>query len=45
MLHGKSQEEVNQQLQHIINLLGNKIQSYDVLYSTQILKKTGFRSG
>ncbi|MFZ2725430.1 MAG: Lrp/AsnC family transcriptional regulator [Methylococcaceae bacterium] len=45
MLHAKSQAEINQQIQHIVQLLGEFNRGYEVLYSTQILKKTGFRSG
>lgn len=44
MLHGKSQIEIEQQLQLIAELLGEFNQGYEVLYSTKILKKTGFRS-
>jgi DNA-binding Lrp family transcriptional regulator len=45
MVHGKSQEEVDKQIQQIAELLDGWLQGYDVLYSTKILKKTGFRSG
>jgi DNA-binding Lrp family transcriptional regulator len=45
MVHGKSQLEVNQQIEQIAVLLGEFNLGNDVLYSTQILKKTGFRSG
>jgi DNA-binding Lrp family transcriptional regulator len=44
MVHGKSQTEVDQQIQQISNLLGDSNLGCDVLYSTKILKKTGFRS-
>jgi siroheme decarboxylase len=44
MVHGKSQADVNKQIQQIADLLGNSNQGCDVLYSTKILKKTGFRS-
>ena len=44
MVHGKSQEDVDQQIQQIADLLGDSNQGCDVLYSTKILKKTGFRS-
>ena len=44
MVHGKTREEVDQQIQQIAHLLGNANQGCDVLYSTKILKKTGFRS-
>jgi DNA-binding Lrp family transcriptional regulator len=44
MVHGKSQEAVDKQVQQIAALLGEFNQGCDVLYSIQILKKTGFRS-
>jgi DNA-binding Lrp family transcriptional regulator len=44
MVHGKSQADVDQQIQQIADLLGASNQGCDVLYSTKILKKTGFRS-
>jgi len=44
MVHGKTQEDVDQQIQQIANLLGDSNHGCDVLYSTKILKKTGFRS-
>ena len=44
MVHGKSQEDVDLQIQQIADLLGEFNQGCDVLYSTKILKKTGFRS-
>ena len=43
MVHGKSQEEVDKQIQQISDLLGGYNLGSDVLYSTKILKKTGFR--
>jgi DNA-binding Lrp family transcriptional regulator len=45
MVHGKSQDEVNQQIAQISASLGDFNLGNDVLYSTKILKKTGFRSG
>ncbi len=45
MVHGRTQEEVNVQIQQIAQVLGEHNQGNEVLYSTQILKKTGFRSG
>ncbi len=45
MVHGKSQEEVDKQIQQIKDLLGDSNAGCDVLYSTKILKKTGFRTG
>jgi siroheme decarboxylase len=44
MVHGKSQADVDKQIQQITDLLGDSSQGYDVLYSTKILKKTGFQS-
>jgi siroheme decarboxylase len=44
MVHGRSQEEVDQQIGHIAAILGQDNLGSDVLYSTKILKKTGFRS-
>jgi len=43
MVHGKSQQDVDKQIQQIAELLGDYNQACDVLYSTRILKKTGFR--
>ncbi|MGZ5026368.1 MAG: siroheme decarboxylase subunit beta [Methylobacter sp.] len=44
MVHGKSQDAVDQQIRQIANLLSDYNLGHDVLYSTRILKKTGFRS-
>ena len=44
MVHGKSQADVDMQIQQIADLLGDFNHGCDVLYSTKILKKTGFRS-
>jgi len=44
MVHGRSQEEVDQQIGQIAAILGQDNLGSDVLYSTKILKKTGFRS-
>ena len=44
MVHGKNQNEVNAQIEKIAVLLGDFNLGHDVLYSTRILKKTGFRS-
>lgn len=43
MVHGKTQESVDQQIQVIADLLATDNRQADVLYSTRILKKTGFR--
>jgi DNA-binding Lrp family transcriptional regulator len=45
MVHGKTQNDVNKQTEQIAVLLGEFNLGYDVLFSTKILKKTGFRSG
>ncbi len=44
MVHGRRQEEVDHQIGQIAAILGQDNLGSDVLYSTQILKKTGFRS-
>ena len=44
MVHGKSQADVDLQIQQIAELLGDANLDCEVLYSTKILKKTGFRS-
>lgn len=44
MVHGKSQDDVDRQIKVIEGLLGDYNHGCDVLYSTKILKKTGFRS-
>lgn len=44
MIHGKSREEVESRVRRIAELLGGANQGSEVLYSTRILKKTGFRS-
>ncbi len=44
MVHGKTREDVDQQIQQIAHVLGDANLGCDVLYSTKILKKTGFRS-
>jgi len=43
MLHGHSKQEVNKKVQQVVSLLGEHCQGYELLYSTQILKKTGLR--
>ena len=44
MVHGKTESEVGQQIGQISVLLGDFNLGHDVLFSTKILKKTGFRS-
>ena len=43
MLHGKSREEVAKKVQQVVDLLGEHCAGYELLYSKQILKKTGLR--
>jgi DNA-binding Lrp family transcriptional regulator len=44
MVHGKSQEDVDRQIGKIADILGTNNLGSEVLYSTRIMKKTGFRS-
>jgi len=43
MIHGKTAEAAEQQIQQIAILLGEHCRTHEVLYSTRILKKTGLR--
>ncbi|MEZ5662232.1 MAG: AsnC family transcriptional regulator [Burkholderiaceae bacterium] len=43
MLHGRSREEVMHQAGELEHLLGDACVAHDVLFSTEILKKTGLR--
>lgn len=43
MLHGKNREEVAEKVQQVKELLGEYCAGYELLYSKQILKKTGLR--
>lgn len=43
MLHGRSREEVERQADGVAALLGDACRARDILYSTQVLKKTGLR--
>lgn len=43
MVHGRTQEEVNNHIDAIITLLGKHNRGHDVLFSKRILKKTGLR--
>jgi DNA-binding Lrp family transcriptional regulator len=45
MVHGTSREEVLAKVAQIAELLGSDCRAHDVLFSTQILKKTGLRIG
>jgi siroheme decarboxylase len=43
MLHGRSREDVTQQAESVAAVLGDACRGHDILYSTQLLKKTGLR--
>ena len=43
MVHGHYHEEVLDKVEQIAQLLGNKVRTRDILFSTRILKKTGLR--
>lgn len=43
MLHGRSRDEVMHQASKLQQLLGDACAAHDVLFSTEILKKTGLR--
>lgn len=43
MLHGRVREEVLAEAARIAELLGDRVRRYDILFSTELLKKTGFR--
>jgi len=45
MVHGKTQSQVEEQIQQIVDLLGEYNRGHRTLYSTRILKKTGLRIG
>jgi len=44
MVHGKNRQDADAQIRQVADVLGDLKRGHDVLYSTQILKKTGFRS-
>lgn len=44
MVHGKCEHEVQQHVAQIAQCIAAHYKRYDILYSTAILKKTGFRS-
>lgn len=44
MVHGKSRDEVSTKVDAIAALLGERDRGHEILYSTRILKKTGFRT-
>ncbi len=43
MIHGKNKDEVSEKVQQVFTLLGEHCAGYELLYSKQILKKTGLR--
>ena len=43
MVHGKTEDEVHDKVEHIAKLLGDRARQHDVLFSTRILKKSGLR--
>lgn len=43
MLHGRDRDEVEAQRVHVAEILGDACRGSDILYSTEILKKTGLR--
>ena len=43
MVHGKTRDDVNRQVQIIADLLGEDNRGHTVLFSSKILKKTGLR--
>ncbi len=43
MVHGKSRDEVKQQVEIIAQMLADADQGHEILFSTRILKKTGMR--
>lgn len=45
MVHGKAEQDAENQVAVIAELLGAQARSHEVLYSTKILKKTGLRIG
>ncbi len=45
MIHGKTEQDAEYQINAIAEMLGASVRSYEVLYSTKILKKTGLRIG
>ncbi len=43
MVHGHNRDEVMARIEEMKQILGNRVRAYDILFSTKILKKTGFR--
>ena len=44
MVHGRDRNAVHDQVARITAMLGARVRRFDVLFSTEVLKKTGFRS-
>lgn len=44
MVHGHDRDAVYEQVAQIADMLGGRVRRHDVLFSTEVLKKTGFRS-
>ena len=44
MVHGRDRDAVFDQVAQIAELLGDRVRQFDVLFSTEVLKKTGYRS-
>ena len=45
MVHGRSREEVMEQVSKIAAILGDRQRRHEILFSSRILKKTGLRLG
>ena len=45
MVHGRDRDEVRDKVEQIAKLLGEDCAGHEILFSTRILKKTGFRLG
>jgi DNA-binding Lrp family transcriptional regulator len=43
MVHGRCRDEVEEKVRRIADILGPRTGRHEILYSTRILKKTGFR--
>lgn len=43
MVHGHNRDDVMARIEEMRALLGDRVRTHDILFSTRILKKTGFR--
>ncbi len=43
MVHGRTRDEVEEKVESIAEILSDKSNSHEILYSTRVLKKTGLR--